>query len=141
MSQRRERGEALALVLKALREHPRGLSGKEIAWHTGIELGLCSVLLSNYRSVGHVESRGVRPYMRWYLADASPSDEPPQLVTPMPARSIFAPSSPSVSPSFALATSRVMREQEGCVQSSDFSEGAFMADWRRRTGGGDAPTR
>ena len=135
MTQRRERGEALALVLKALREHPRGLSAREVAAETGIDQMLCGVLLGGYRSTGHVESTGRRPFIRWYIAGKAPSAQPPQLVTP---RSVVVPRLSGVTPQFAIGISRVMATSHCIVAPDDFSEGAFMRDWLTRTSSSSA---
>lgn len=134
MTQRRARGEALALICQALREHPRGLSTREISAHTGIEPVLARALLANYRAVGHVDSAGVRAQLRWFIGSGRPLPVSRQLVTPEP-RSVFAPPMAGVTPQFALASSRVMCDVPAYVKPDDFSEGAFMADWRARRAG------
>lgn len=108
-SARRARGESLALVLKALREHPVGLTSKQLAAETGIELVLCGVLLSQYRGAGHIESRGFRPQI--WTFDGRPA---PQRVLSSPGSSrVFAPGATYVAP-------------------DDFTPGAFMRDWMAR---------
>lgn len=130
MSGRRARGETLAMVLKALRENPRGLTTRELSEATGIPFVLLGIQLGNFRSAEEIQSRGSRRAYTWYiegLADVRCSRHGEQL----PARSIFAPSAPAVS-AFAPPRSRVMASQEGGVQADDYSEGAFMRDWQAR---------
>lgn len=129
----RPHGETLALMLKALREHPHGLTAKEVARETGIEHALCVVQLANYRSVNHVESRGPRP-QRWFIYRGEPPAVSPQLVTP---RSVFVPDAPPVRPLFAIGSSRVMANSPCFVKPDDFTPGAFMRDWVARTTSSD----
>lgn len=128
---RRERGEALALVRQALREHPRGLTTKEVSAATGIAQVLCGVLLSNYRAAGHVDSTGPRP-QRWRLATA------PAATPVSAAASIFDPRPTRRAVIASPGSSRVINPVDCYVAPDDFSEGAFLRDWqaRRSAGGG-----
>jgi hypothetical protein len=133
---RRAHGESLALIRAALREHP-GISSAEVARVTGIERLLASVLLANYRSAGHVESLGPRGQMRWFLASAVRIESPAPIQLVSPARqSVFATRVTPRVDAVAPPRSRVITAEAAAkcyVKPDDFSEGAFMADWKRRT--------
>ena len=132
MIARRPRGETLALVLKALRENPRGLTAKGIAAATGIDLALCVVQLSNYRSTGHIESYGARPQC-WRIATsdaAAPAARPTAV-----AGSVFEVRPGTRTVLASPGSSRVIASSECCVRADDFSPGAFMRDWESRRAG------
>ncbi len=131
---RRMRGEALALIRKALREKP-GLSATEVSLATGIERVLAGVLLANYRSAGHVESIGPKRSLRWYIAGMAPGVRESRQVQTRQG-SVFALHTPAASDAMAPPRSRVISPEVAAacyVAPDDFSAGAFMADWKRRT--------
>lgn len=151
-------GEILALVRAALRENPRGLTAAGVSHVTGLEPKRTTAALKNYESLAHVERRGTGLDVRWFL----PSESRPRTasrprvgaaaaaavipevhateivaagrhVSQLPPRSIFDPR-PLVAPICSPGSSRVMRGEDCFVPPDDFTPGAFMADWARRTG-------
>lgn len=132
----RARGETLAMVLKALRENPRGLTTPQLSQLLGIAQTVLTVQMGNFRGAGHVESRGSRRKYTWFIDYADRCAAP--VDAPRPARSIFAPPSTPL-PQSAPGSSRVMTKAECCVAPDDFSPGAFMADWMRRIKTNEAP--
>lgn len=136
----RARGETLAMVLKALRENPKGLTTAQMHVETGIPKSILIVQLGNFRGAGHIESRPIVGGLIWSLDTGEKPAASLQLVTPRRQESVFASPTVGVSPQFALGTSRVMCEKPSgkgtYVAPDDFSPGAFMSDWRNRRSNG-----